>query len=208
MGTTYIADKLIYFAERKGYFYNWQPMQYYLGENSYIMVNFLHRWKFNDDFKKKSSVFFYYTLRDSDTLMKIANEAYGSPYHFWIPMLFNDMDNPFFSFPLNETHFKSFMYKKYKTEENIYAVHHYETVQDDLTYTPGGIITNKNDEELSSGKIVAITNYQYEKRKNDEKRKIKLIDDRYVNNILTERDKIIAAKFQNTVYKKQNYIFV
>jgi hypothetical protein len=47
------------------------------------------------------------------------------------------------------------------------------------------------DNDISNPNIVAVTNYEYETNKNDEKRTIKILNERYISEIIRDfRNKI------------------
>lgn len=181
------------FEQQKYYFrdYPKTPYQFVDGTEKDIL-DFLHRWAFVNNIKNNGSAFSEWIIRDQDTMYSISEKLYGSQMHFWIILMMNDIIDPVFGWPLNETYFNEFVKKKYGSEA-IYSLHHYESgASEDLLALPEGI-------EVSADYFynkVEISNFEYESRINEDKRRIKLLKPEYLGQVLQERDDILREGFK------------
>jgi hypothetical protein len=80
------------------------------------------------------TLFDEYDIRDEETPEIIAEKIYGSPDYHWVIMLCNEKYNYLDDFPLPVYEFEQYVKAKYGSD-NINAVHHYETVNGDVTDT-------------------------------------------------------------------------
>ena len=117
-----------------GYFSYFPKIAYTLSDNSttlsnsQLVTNIFTRSKFLSDIANNSSVYFKYSIKDSDTPEIIADKIYGDPYRSWIILLFNNFINPMYEFPLKTDPLNTFIQNKYSQtiEEAQSEIHHYE----------------------------------------------------------------------------------
>lgn len=187
------------FKKKFYYFDGFPTVDYTLGDEEKETLNFLHRWAFRDSIKNNASSFSKWIIRDEDTMFSIAETLYKSRYYFWIVMMMNDMIDPIFDWPMNEHDLYVYCQKKYGSE-NLYAVHHYEADEDDniYSYPPGTIVSvdySLHEPTGTTRNIIAINNFEYESKVNEEKRVIKLLKPEYLGKVKEERSKITESKF-------------
>ncbi len=160
----------------------------------------------------KSNIYSYYpyTITDADRPDTLAERYYGDPEYHWIIFLANDIIDPLMEWPKNDRDFYNYIVSKYSNIQ--YAktnFHHYEkiitrsqnsllqsnvvTIEVDLTeyntlpdlsLTSWNLKTGETIEEKITRK--AVTYYDYESMKNDNRRQIKLIKKDYLGQILSE----------------------
>lgn len=98
-------------------YFNYFPKTFYSAntENSNLetVTNIISRINFLENVKKESTVFYEYELRDGDTPEIIAGKYYDSPERHWIVLMFNDIIDPQFDWPLSYNTFINFVDKKY-----------------------------------------------------------------------------------------------
>ena len=146
--------------------------------NKSIIKDVSIRLDFVTRIKNNLTLYQYEDLKDGERPEDIALKFYGDPELFWVVLYINDKVDPFYDWLLTEEHLNSYITRKYGAE-NINAVHHYETTANsDLG---AGVIVSST-EDFS----VPVTNYEYEKAKNEEKRKIKILKNKYLQQVLTE----------------------
>ena len=98
-------------------FFNFYPTTAYTNSNestSYdIVTNIIARFAFEKSLKENSALFYSYDIQDGDTPEIIANKYYGSPEKHWIVMLFNDIVDPQYDWPLTDRNLIVYINDKY-----------------------------------------------------------------------------------------------
>ena len=77
------------------------------------VTNIIARFGFEQSLKNNSSAFYKYQIQESDTPEIIAYKYYGSAERHWIVLLFNDIIDPQFDWPLKYDNFIEFVGAKY-----------------------------------------------------------------------------------------------
>jgi hypothetical protein len=99
-------------------YFNYFPKTFYnLDErkNSVdVVTNIIARFSFQETLKQNSSAFYPYEIKDGDTPEIIASKYYGNPERHWIVLLFNDIIDPQFDWPLQYRVFNDYVDKKYE----------------------------------------------------------------------------------------------
>ena len=97
------------------YFANMPVIRYDMGTFSKLCKNILVCAKFNDFFRgpEDEQLFVEYKVKDGETPEEIANRVYGSPNLNWIILLFNNIKNPYFEWPLSQSQMEAQLYKAY-----------------------------------------------------------------------------------------------
>ena len=101
----------------------------------------------------------------------------------------NNITDRYYGWPLNEQDFEAYVTNKY---DNPGAVHHYEITQSSGPQTSNGPFDYSHKIEVNSTTTgaEAVSNYEYERRLQDEKRNIKLLDPNYLPLFLEEFEKL------------------
>lgn len=103
-------------------YFNYFPKVYYFKENSStnldVVTNLTSRFGFQEEFKTNSSVYYEYEIQDGDTPEIIASKYYDSPERHWLVLLFNDILNPQFDWPLDQRTLISYINDKYSSNAN------------------------------------------------------------------------------------------
>ena len=98
-------------------YFNYFPTTFYSNSNTSIeldtVTNIIARFAFENSLKENSSIFYPYDIQDGDTPEIIANKYYGSPEKHWIVLLFNDIIDPQYDWPLDQITFVSYVNDKY-----------------------------------------------------------------------------------------------
>jgi len=77
------------------------------------VTNIVSRFGFENKLKENENAFYKYTVKDSDTPEIIAYKYYGHSERHWIVLLFNDIIDPQYDWPLKQDEFIDFVSKKY-----------------------------------------------------------------------------------------------
>ena len=83
------------------------------------LTNLLVRFKLEDSFKENTSHYYKYDVKDGDTPETVAFYAYGSAERHWIVLLYNDIIDPQYDWPLEFKALTNYVDKKYSA--NNYA---------------------------------------------------------------------------------------
>jgi hypothetical protein len=98
-------------------FFNFYPTTVYTNSNestSYdIVTNIIARFAFEKSLKENSALFYSYDIQEGDTPEIIANKYYGSPEKHWIVLLFNDIVDPQYDWPLTDRNLIVYINDKY-----------------------------------------------------------------------------------------------
>ena len=165
--------------------------------SAYIQTkNLFKRGVLREDIFTDLSYFTKYTIIGDERPDNVAFKSYGSQYYDWVVLLSNNIINFQNEWPLSQKSFENYLDTKYVTQQNLNKIHHYETVEvkdlSGFTVVPEGLTVDKDfsftyyDSKLGSevtktGITQEFTNYDYEVKKEDEKRNIFLLKPDYVN---------------------------
>ena len=146
--------------------------------------------------------YFPYSIPESERPDITAFKVYGNVKYTWLIFLVNDIQDPVFDWPLNSREFGNFIKDKYGTLNDAQTrVHHYEQIirsRVEATGTTDAIPekTIEVDEtsydalDVADRKIIYC--YDWEVDRNEAKRDIKLIDRKYVADILSEHSEKLS----------------
>ena len=140
--------------------------------------------------------YFPYTIPDSERPDITAYKMYGDVKYTWLIFLINDIHDPLFDWPLNSREFGNYIKNKYGSLNSAKnTVHHYEQIIRTRTEATGTTealpekkieIDETSYDALDPADRNIVYNYTWEVTRNEAKRDIKLIDKRYVSDILSE----------------------
>lgn len=128
-----------------------------------------------------NTVFFYdYVVSDDDRPDIIASKYYGSADYAWLIFLVNETIDPTFDWPLTHHEFILYLKEKYGTLEY--------THQNIKKYfnASGYEIDFDTWDALPVSERDSQTIYEWETQLNENKRNIKLLEDIYLNKVLSE----------------------
>lgn len=178
--------------------------------NTKLVVDILLRVKIAKDLQNENLVYYKYDVQDGDTPEIIAKKYYGDPTKHWIILLSNNILDPFYDWPLTTTNLEKVLISKYgSVASSQTTTHHYEKIITQKDSVTSNITTNKyvidqdtynslpetttEVKNLSNGTSVTITierkivtNYDYEIDLNESKRQIKIVDERYMNELQSQ----------------------
>jgi len=137
------------------------------------------------------TLFDNFDVPEGDSPETVAYKVYGSTDYFWVVCLMNNIVNRYYDWPLDEYSFQRYMADKYSNPESI---HHYEVTQSGGKQKGEGPSDYSHKIEVNSdyAGAEAISNIQYERRLQDEKRQIRLLQPNYLNNFIDEFRRLIT----------------
>jgi hypothetical protein len=160
------------------------------------VINLMLNAKIKSIIKNDIINYFSYSIPESERPDITSFKIYGDVKYTWLIFLINEIYDPIFDWPLNSREFGNYIKNKYGTlaaAKN--GVHHYEQIvrqRIEATGTSEAIplaclevdVTTYDALDAADRNIVYC--YDWEITRNDAKREIKLIDRRYVAEILSE----------------------
>ena len=160
-------------------------------ENYKLLPNILRRVKLRTGLSSGMFLFDNYDVVDGERPEDIAFKLYGDPELHWVILMTNNITDRYYQWPLTQPQFQEHLKDKYGAG-NEDAVHHYE-----ITQTSGPtssrdyshMVECNSDEDNPS----IISNRDYEQRKQDEYRQIRLLDKRYLDSFVEEFDNLIRG---------------
>ena len=162
--------------------------------------NLFRRVKLRDDLQNVFTLFNKYQIPEGARPDTVAEEVYGKADYDWIVILTAGIVHIRDEWPLSNRDL-------YRYAENVYgndlnAIHHYETKEikdsNGRLILPSGKIVDPTftipDPNISIqtlNPVVGISNYEYETRKNEEKRSIYLLKTEYLQQYLNDMRRIM-----------------
>ena len=168
------------------------PKIYYdaAGNGNYKLVtNSLRRVQIKEGLKESAALFDLYDITGEETPESVAEQFYGNQKYYWVILLFNNIKDRFYDWPLSQEQFETYINDKYT---NVNGVHHYEVTQDSGPTTSFDNSHMIQVNSTTSG-ATAVTNYDYELRLQQKKGRIKLIKSEFLDLITDEFRTLIGA---------------
>lgn len=144
------------------------------------VTNLLRRVAVRSKVKTNTSLYDTYDVKEGETPEIIAHRLYGDAELHWVILLFNSVKDRYHDWPMAGNQFNEFLQDKY---DNIDGIHHYE-IDADSGHDTGKIDVGLTNDDYPSA--TPITNREYEEAQQDMKRRIKLLDPRYVEDFVEE----------------------
>lgn len=102
-------------------YFNYFPKTLYSANNASVgldtVTNIISRFGFEKSLKENTAAFYKYDVQESDTPEIIAGKFYDSPERHWIVLSFNDIFDPQYDWPLQQSTLIEFIDKKYSSSE-------------------------------------------------------------------------------------------
>lgn len=171
------------------YFANFPVIPYdSVGNGDYKLVtNLLKRVAVRAKVKTNTALFDTYNVKEGQTPEEIADKLYGDPNLHWIVMYVNNITDRYHQWPMTTPQFLAFLNDKYSNPDGL---HHYEITQTSGDTTVTIDIGTDNTEHSGA---TTITNREFEEKRQDTLRKIRLLDPAYVDQFVEEFENLIGA---------------
>ena len=156
-----------------------------------LLPNILRRVKLRAGIRAGSFLFDTYDVRDGERPEDVAFKIYGDAELHWVILMTNNVTDRYYQWPLSQPQFQEHITDKYGAG-NEDAVHHYEKTQDSgpTSSTDFSHLVECNEGDEGFG---IISNRDYEYRKQDEYRQIRILDKRFLDSFLEEFDNLISG---------------
>jgi len=195
---------MAYFNRLPNIEYEENPLVFPFSEKEYVLAkNFFRRYKISESSYNFQNFFNEYTMTDEDRLDYLSYKFYDTSEYDWVILISNNIINSYFDLPVKEADLYEMVVKAYGNPD---AIHHYETLQKKNSlgqivlkaglkveqsfyngvykYYDNGSVLSVNGNTVS----VPVTNYEYELKLNDEKRKIYILRPEYVQPFIEQFD--------------------
>ena len=180
------------------YFNKFPKLLYTKDLNTSLVTNLLLRVDTIKDKLDNMALFYTYDIQEGDTPELIASKYYNDAELHWVVLMFNNIYDPFYDWPMHYQQFQSYIVDKYGDVATAMATHHhYEKTISTIDGYSGETTKNTYMIDLNSynaatvgtitrtfpnGQTVTVTtskrnvdSYVYEEELNESKRTIKLI---------------------------------
>jgi hypothetical protein len=172
-----------------------------VSSDAYVRAkNLFRRVKLRDDLQNVFTLFNKYQIQDGARPDTVAEELYGKADLDWVVLLTAGIVNVRDEWPLSDRDIYNYAEEIYGTQLN--AIHHYETreVKDSQgrLILPAGKVVDSNfsirdpdDYRATLIPVIGISNYEYEVRKNNNKRSIYILKKGYLQQYLNDMRRIM-----------------
>ena len=175
------------------YFSKFPKMLYDLQDNGNLKLvpDIFRRIKVRSKIKDNISLYDKYDVGEGETPETVAFKVYGDTDYFWVVCLMNNIVNRYYDWPLDEYVFQQYVKDKYDNSEGI---HHYEKLQLSGKQTGDGPSDYSHFIECNStdAGAQAVSNIQYERRLQDQKRQINILSPGYLKVFENEFNKLVV----------------
>jgi len=160
-------------------------------ENYKLLPNILRRVKLRAGIRSGAFLFDNYDVKDGERPEDIAYKWFGDAEYHWVILMTNNITDRYYQWPLTQPQFQEHLKDKYGSG-NEDAVHHYEITQ---TSGPTSSRDYSHMVECNSDEDnpTIISNRDYEQRKQDEYRQIRLLDQKYLKTFVNEFESLISG---------------
>jgi hypothetical protein len=163
-----------------------------VGNGDYkVVTHLLKRVALHSKASETVALFDTYDVRNGETPEMIAHKYYDDAEYHWVILLVNNITDRYHQWPMNNRQFLAHLAERY---DNVDAVHHYEIYQKSGD-TSVKINIGTSNIDVNGNTIAAatlITNREYEEEKQDEIRKIRLLDPIYLEQFVKDFQRLIS----------------
>ena len=189
-----------YFRELPDLFYQ-SPLKDRVSSREYVRVkNLFRRVKLRDDLQNVFTLFNRYEIGHGERPDTVAENLYGSSDFDWVVMLTAGIINVRDQWPLSD--YELYRYAENKYGDDLNSIRFWETteVKDSsgrLIFPKGKIvdsgftIPDPSNMKVDLNPVTGISNYEYEVRKNEEKRLIYILKPEYLQLYLGDMRRIM-----------------
>ena len=188
------------------YFSPFPKIQYDLKKNNLplLLTNVTARYKIRDRLKDRVAIYYDYVVQDSDRPDLIAFKYYNDETLDWLIYLVNDIIDPYYDWPLTQDSFNKYMTTLYGSVANAKAtVYEYRKLLNKQSVLFDGTIIPERyvvvDKNIYDGTATdmrrEIDAYEFYDEQNNEKRKIRILDKRFVTDIKSEVELMFGQNY-------------
>lgn len=194
------------------YFSKFPYINYELNGNTSLVKDILVRCAFMSEYKPYTDLYSKITIDDGESVQSLANRVYGASTYHWVILMFNELHNPYYEWPMSQDELESYVLNKYG--QWAYTVKQYEQNGDVVgdtkefysidTWVPPDSVDLSNyglgmtlGENLGgavgmqSYDSVPVTFFEYEERINDARRNIHILRPELLSEFVSQFEKAL-----------------
>jgi hypothetical protein len=175
------------------YFSRFPMMTYDIaGDKNYkLLPDILRRVKLRSGLRSGAFMFDKYDVKDGERPEDVAFKWFGDAEYHWVILMTNNITDRYYQWPLSQPQFHEHLTDKYGagSEDD---VHHYEIPQSSGK-TSSRDYSHMVEVNSDVDNVSIITNREYEQRKQDEYRQIRLLSKRYLKAFVNEFESLIKG---------------
>jgi hypothetical protein len=158
--------------------------------NFKLVTDIMRRVKVRSKIIDEASLYDKYDVPSGEKPEDTAFKHFGDPELHWVILLTNNITDRYYDWPLSFQDFETFITDKYANPDGI---HHYEVTTSSGRTTGNGPDDYSHKIEVNSDATGAqsVSNREYEQRLQDEKRKIKLLNESYLSSFIEEFNTLV-----------------
>jgi hypothetical protein len=183
------------------YFEAFPTVRYDIEKNNRteLLTNLMVRFKITEILKRNKSIYFDYSIPENDRPDTVAYRVYGDATLDWLIFLINDIYDVHYDWPMSSASLNKYIKSIYgSVPEAMATVKEYRQILNEQTILFNGTIVPKRtlvvDLNTYNGLPVlereAIDAYSYEIEKNEERRNITLISNKYLKDIIQSIEQV------------------
>jgi len=174
------------------YFRNFEKGYYDLNGDGQekLVTDLMTRVKVREKIADEISLYDTYDVPSGERPEDTAFKHFGSANLHWVILLTNNITDVYYDWPMSEQAFETFLRDKYTNPDGI---HHYEVTTSSGKTTGSGPDDYSHKIEVNSDATGAqsVSNREFEQRLQDEKRKIKLLNESYLSTFIEEFNTLV-----------------
>jgi hypothetical protein len=158
-------------------------------QNYKLLPNILKRVKLRSGLRSGAFMFDNYDVKDGERPEDVAFKWFGDAQLHWVILMTNNITDRYYQWPLSQPQFQEYLKDKYGAGSED-AVHHYEITQTSgpTTSRDYSHMVECNSDETNPS---IISNRDYEQRKQDEYRQIRLLNKKFLDTFVEEFENLI-----------------
>ena len=167
--------------------------------------NLFKRAKLRTDIDQSITAFDFYLIEDNERPDIVADKIYGNVELDWVILVTNNITSIRNQWPLSNNELYNYSLEKYISEENMMATHHFETkeikdkygrilLEEKLIVDQNFSFTYTKDDNTVETVTPAqsVSNYAYEQRLNEDKRKIRILKPSLLSGFISDFRNIMS----------------
>ena len=166
-------------------------------------TNIMKRPKFKPKVIDEITDYYPYRVKDGYRPDMVSNEVYGTPAYAYLILMFNDVYDPVFDWPLGSRQFENYIINKYGSVDSAVTTvkYYYQIIRPEVARTGTSeripavkfIVDQIAYNALGENDRTTISEYDWEMELNDEKTDIKMIDSSLIADVDYEVKRMYAA---------------
>jgi len=147
--------------------------------NGHTIADITHRFKLLNNVGDYSTTLYNINIDAHDTPERVSLKAYGTTKYWWLILAVNEIVDPLYDWLMTDEEVIRYCESLY---DDINSIHHYE--DEDFVYY------NENNPE---GTLLPVTNMEWHLHLNDKKRRVNIIQKKYLNQVVAELNVVRKA---------------